>query len=219
MYLRLFLVLIVNTLVISRIDSFTLLDAQINNHLVLNATKSPYLATEDVVVSQKTRLTIEPGTEIRFARGRQLIVHGTLIANGNQLNRIKLSKFKDEDYLALNQTLDKNAKPRQNEKKLRLVEGESVLDGKLQVFHNSKWHYVCSTQLSWTQVDANITCKSLGYSNGTFYNYAPTNNLTSHMKIFLPQCTGKEQHLFECIGTKNPELGLSVCGKHFLIFF
>ena len=212
MYLRLFLVIIVNTILISRIDSFTLLDSQINNDLVLYARNSPYLAIEDIVVSKKSRLIIEPGTEIRFDKGRQLIVHGTLIANGTQLDRIKLSKFNNEDYLALNLTLNKNVNIRHDERKLRLVEGESMLDGKLQVFYNSKWHYVCSTQLNWTEVDANVTCKSMGYSNGTFYNYAPSNNLTSHMKIFLPQCTGREQNLFECIGTKNPELGLSVCG-------
>lgn len=65
---------------------------------------------------------------------------------------------------------------------------------------------------SWTEVDVNVTCKSLGFSNGTFYYYAPSNNLTSHMKMFMPRCHGKESNLFECSGTANPELGLTVCG-------
>ncbi len=65
---------------------------------------------------------------------------------------------------------------------------------------------------SWSELDANVTCKSLGFSNGTFYNYAPVNNLTSHMKLFMPRCTGNERDLFECLGTSHPETGLTVCG-------
>lgn len=219
MCLKLLFVFIVNTIVISQLDSYTILEPQIKDYLLLYAKNSPYLASEDIIVNKKARLTIEPGTEIRFAKGRQLIVYGTLIANGSELNRIKFTKFNNEDYMATNQTLNITTKQNYPQTKLRLVEGESLLDGKLQILFNSKWHYVCSTQFNWTEVDANITCKSLGFSNGTFYNYSPTNNLTSHMKLFLPQCTGKEKNLFECAGTKNPELGLTVCGKSFFKYY
>ena len=64
---------------------------------------------------------------------------------------------------------------------------------------------------SWTQVDVNVTCRSLGFSNGTFFSYAPATNLTSHMKVFRPKCVGTEADLFDCPGTANPELGLTVC--------
>ncbi|RNA26979.1 bark beetle isoform X1 [Brachionus plicatilis] len=198
---------------ISGLHSFTILSPQINNDLVLYARHSPYLASGDVIVDQKARLTIEPGSEIRLAKGRQLIVYGTLVADGTELNRIRFSKFNDQDYLATNQTFNGTRGTSPRETRFRLVEGDSVLDGKLQVLYKSKWHYVCSTQFNWTEADANVTCKSLGFSNGTFYNYSPSNNLTSHMKIFLPQCNGTEQNLFECAGTKNPELGLTVCEK------
>ena len=66
---------------------------------------------------------------------------------------------------------------------------------------------------SWSELDANVTCKSLGFSNGTFYNYAPVNNLTNHMKLFMPRCTGSERDLLECRGAAHPELGLTACGN------
>lgn len=66
---------------------------------------------------------------------------------------------------------------------------------------------------SWTYNDANVTCKSLGFSNGTFYSYTPATNLTSHLKIFAPKCTGHEKSLFDCVGTSRPEQGLSVCER------
>ena len=60
-------------------------------------------------------------------------------------------------------------------------------------------------------MDVNMTCRSMGFSNGTFYYYAPANNLTSHMKVYMPGCRGGESNLFECPGTERPELGLTAC--------
>ncbi len=70
---------------------------------------------------------------------------------------------------------------------------------------------------SWTETDVNITCKSMGFSNGTYYYYAPANNLTSHMKVYMPGCSGHEKNLFECPGTAYPELGLTACGNYSIL--
>ncbi|CAF0869334.1 unnamed protein product [Brachionus calyciflorus] len=212
MLLRLYIVIFfVYILLVHPLVSQTILNSEISENLVLKRENSPYIANTDVLIRKNARLTIEPGCEIRFAKGKQLIVYGTLHANGTDIDRIKFTKLNDDDYILNNQSLHRNKNFKNN--KFRLVEGESLQDGKLQIFYRSKWHYVCSTQFNWTEIDVNITCKSLGFSNGTFYYYAPSNNLTSHMKIFMPQCFGNEHNLFDCPGTGSPELGLTVCDK------
>lgn len=119
----------------------------------------PYLAGDDVIVRKGVNLTIEPGAELRFAKGKHLIVQGTLNARGNETHRIRFTKLTDEDANTLagfntsafitkfpanfdNRNLD-------YQNQFRLVEGESIFEGKLQIFYNSKWHYVCSTQFKY----------------------------------------------------------------------
>jgi hypothetical protein len=189
------------------VEANTLISTQIDGSLTLDLANSPYIANEDIIIGKKGILHIEPGCEIRFAKGKQLIVHGTLNATGTELKRIKFTKLNDQrNRYSYTQERRLFASP-----DFRLVEGETVLDGKLQVFYNSKWHYICSTQFNWTETDVNVTCQSLGFSNGTFYYYSTANNLTSHMKLFMPRCSGNENNLFECPGSIDPELGLTVC--------
>jgi hypothetical protein len=73
---------------IARCD--TLLKSEIDEHLVLKYEHSPYIAEHDVVVNRKAYLTT---IELRFAKGKQLIVFGTLNARGTHSNRIKLQIF------------------------------------------------------------------------------------------------------------------------------
>ena len=114
------------------------------------------MAADDVIVRKGYNLTIEPGVELRFAKGKHLIVRGTLNARGNDTHRIRFTKLTDEDANLLagfNTTAFITKYPANfdnrnlaAENKFRLVEGESIFQGKLQIFYNSKWHYVCSTQ-------------------------------------------------------------------------
>ena len=129
---------------------------EINENVTLTLANSPYVSNENLIVGKKGKLTIEPGCELRFAKGKQLIVYGTLVARGTLSKRIKLTKAGGSQ-----------AKSVETPKTFRLVEGETIQDGKLQIFYNSKWNYVCSTQFNWTITDGNITCKSLG--NCCFY--------------------------------------------------
>lgn len=112
-----------------------------------------------MIVRKGVNLTIEPGVELRFAKGKHLVVRGTLNARGNETHRIRFTKLTDEDANLLagfNASVSGMATNRYptnfdnrvfvHENTYRLVEGESIFDGKLQIFYNSKWHYVCSTQ-------------------------------------------------------------------------
>lgn len=114
-----------------------LLPAYTNSVNLLKASQSPYVADHDVIVHKDATLVIEPGCELKFAKGKELVVFGTLIAKGNRTSRIKLTKLGHKQVDA------------HREAKYRLVEGDSLQNGKLQIFYNSKWNYVCSTQFKY----------------------------------------------------------------------
>ena len=140
----------------------TTLASLIDEHVVLRRDASPYVAYDDVVITRRAKLTIEPGCEIRFAKGKQLHVYGTLDARGTPSMRILFTKLDLEQQQQQQQEqqqedLTGNTQQESSDnsiynsdvymnRRFRLVEGDTVLDGKLQIFVNSKWHYVCSTQ-------------------------------------------------------------------------
>ena len=107
----------------------------IDHDVSLNVDNAPFYARDNVIVSRNAKLTIEPGVEVRFGKGKQLIVKGILDARGTHDNRIKLTAI--DESKTFQDSYNSN---------LRLVEGDTTLDGKLQIYYNSKWHYVCSNQ-------------------------------------------------------------------------
>lgn len=50
----------------------------------LSADSSPYLVTDNLIVEENTQLTIQGDTRIWFSPGTQLLVHGTLTAEGER---------------------------------------------------------------------------------------------------------------------------------------
>jgi hypothetical protein len=125
----------------------------------LSQANGPYIANTDVIIHKTAKLIIEAGTELRFAKGKQLVVHGTLEAKGNETNRIKFTKIGDNELPNfynnnnnnnINSTNNTTINLKKNNlfvnERFRLVEGDTIQDGKLQIFYNNKWNYVCSTQ-------------------------------------------------------------------------
>ena len=82
---------------------------------------------------------------------------------------------------------------------------------------NPALHHDLMSISSWTHSDANVTCKSLGFSNGTFSAYMRSGNLTSHLQLFAPKCAGSERHLLECAGARAPHQGLTVCERYNIV--
>lgn len=140
------LIIVLSNLIVNKSNAYTILKSDITENLALKLVDSPYISNEDVIVQKNAKLIIEPGCELRFAKGKQLIVYGTLDARGTETNRIKFTKLNDNDILYFNQSNLNANRQVFNKNNFRLVEGETILDGKLQIFYNSKWHYVCSTQ-------------------------------------------------------------------------
>lgn len=71
----------------------------INRNTTWLASKSPYVVTSDVFVTEGATLTIEPGTIVKFAAGTKLEVVGgsSLVANGTTTQPIIFTSIKDDN--------------------------------------------------------------------------------------------------------------------------
>ena len=80
---------------------------------------------------------------------------------------------------------------------VRLVNGESISEGRVEVFHNGTWGTVCDDD--WDINDAKVVCRQLGFGRAikAFKGgaFEPGNG-----KIWMDDvtCTGNERSLKEC---------------------
>lgn len=66
---------------------------------------------------------------------------------------------------------------------------------------------------SFTEAEANVTCRHLGFRNGNFTYHSFSWNLTDYLLFERPQCAGQENSLTECPGWLNIKIGPHVCGE------
>ncbi|CAF0748650.1 unnamed protein product, partial [Didymodactylos carnosus] len=165
--------------------------------------QSPYNAVGDTIIPFGATVLIENGTVIRFPRGAQLIVRGTLIAQGTSDHRISFTSSSDSIYH------DQQQIP--SGVKFRLVDGSSVQNGLLQVYHKERWRYICSQYYRWFDLDANLTCRMMGFRNGTVSSYRNDQQSMYGVVIDYPACKHDETNLLNCVGFRSPQIGLHVC--------
>ncbi|KAK6621229.1 hypothetical protein RUM43_011535 [Polyplax serrata] len=98
---------------------------------------------------------------------------------------------------------------------IRLVDGPSILEGRLQIYHRGKWRSVCTNSRNWTRADLETTCRHLGFQGGEWWgwmNREPGVNLP-RLLLEKPRCSGTEKNLFECQWNSR-QLGSGVCDYH-----
>ena len=80
---------------------------------------------------------------------------------------------------------------------MRLVNGASSREGRLQVYYNDAWGTVCDD--SFDQVDAQVVCGQLGFTIATVAESGLFGESVSD-PIWLTEvaCTGTENQLSEC---------------------
>ncbi|XP_026513552.1 neurotrypsin-like [Terrapene carolina triunguis] len=90
---------------------------------------------------------------------------------------------------------------------VRLADGESTKEGRVEVFLNGQWGSVCDD--GWTDKDAVVVCRQLGYSGA-----AKARTMAyfgeGHGPIHLDnvECSGTERTLGECV---KPDNGIHNC--------
>ena len=90
---------------------------------------------------------------------------------------------------------------------IRLVDGSSYLEGRLEVFYNGSWGTVCNDE--WDEKDAQVVCRSMGFGDVdkdmqmTFFGEGSGEILLTDVR-----CTGSELDIFDCSGS---DMELGVC--------
>ncbi len=81
---------------------------------------------------------------------------------------------------------------------MRLADGESPNEGRVELYYQGAWGTVCARQ--WTKVDATVVCKQLGYFFASEVSIATRRFGEGTGPIFLHEveCDGSESDLFEC---------------------
>ncbi|XP_033730064.1 neurotrypsin-like [Pecten maximus] len=81
------------------------------------------------------------------------------------------------------------------EGKLRLSGGVTLLQGRLEIFHDERWGTVCDD--GWTQANSLVVCKQLGYSGGSVLEQ-PISRGTGPIWMDDVLCWGVEDRLSNC---------------------
>jgi len=84
------------------------------------------------------------------------------------------------------------------DRRLRLIEGNSYNEGRVEVYYNGQWGTVCDD--GWSSNDAQVVCRQLGFGSlGTAFGSAVFGQGSGPILLDSVQCTGNELALFSCI--------------------
>ena len=80
---------------------------------------------------------------------------------------------------------------------VRLADGTSPQEGRVEVYHNGEWGTVCDD--GWDIVDADVVCRQLGFDFATAANGFATYGVgTGPIHYDQVDCAGNETRLAEC---------------------
>ncbi|XP_011303311.1 uncharacterized protein bark isoform X1 [Fopius arisanus] len=174
----------------------------ISGQRILERSKSPYLLREDLYVEREGELVVEPGVEIRFAPMIGITVRGIITAKGETGEPIVLTS---------SEAPSSQPEPRS----IRLVDGPSPLEGRIQLLHQGSWRSVCTNSRNWTRADYETACRELGFQGGGWSGWL--DRLwpgTPRLLYEEPGCQGTESSLQECQQWSARQLGAGVCDYH-----
>lgn len=190
----------------------------IRNRLVYNVSGSPYRITEDIIVQDSGEMVVEPGVEMQFAPGVGIFVYGILKAQGTPEHQITLTALNAPGEDEMGQpTSDSRAVHRESSMlwpSVRLVDGQTILRGRLQLRYRDRWWSVCTSSRNWAELDVQVVCRQLGFSGGTLWGWMQRHNDSRQLMYSSPGCSGQEATLDQCAGWSQRQLGSGVCDYH-----
>ncbi|XP_062608301.1 deleted in malignant brain tumors 1 protein-like [Saccostrea cucullata] len=83
-----------------------------------------------------------------------------------------------------------------NNASVRIVNGSSVDEGRVEILINGQWGSVCDN--GWSKSDADVTCKSLGYKGGLSVSSSVFGEGSGRTWLDRVNCYGNKKSLFEC---------------------
>lgn len=97
---------------------------------------------------------------------------------------------------------------------VRLVDGDSPSEGRLQINYKGKWHSVCTNSKNWTQTDIKVVCNQLGFSEGQWYHWFHKYNDSRQFLYENPNCNGVERSVQDCPNWNERRVGSGICDYH-----
>lgn len=164
---------------------------------------SPYYVRASLYVDETGSLEVEAGVEVYFDANTGITVKGILLSKGTRDARVTFTKSDTTSGV------DPSAS-----RTIRLVDGETVARGRVELLYNGKWRPVCTRSHRWTLEDTKVACKQLGFADGQFYRWFPKRNSTRQLQYISPNCTGTEQAIEECSSAADITFGYEVCDLH-----
>lgn len=182
-----------------------------DSNVTLTKQFNPIVIKTDIIVHKKSKLTIGPGAEIFFAPTKGIIVYGTLEALGTPDERIRMDLLKSTQSSIVNRRSQNNANYKQF---VRLVDGYTPNEGRVQVRFNNRWHSMCTNSKNLTSTDIKVLCNQLGYSEGQWYRWFEKRNESLQLMLQSPQCSGHESSINQCEQWSKARSGNGICDYH-----
>ena len=79
---------------------------------------------------------------------------------------------------------------------VRLVNGASAKEGRVEIFHAGEWGSVCDD--NWTTSNAQVVCRQLGFSEGSPLEDTEYGESTGQIWLDEVNCHGYENNLSDC---------------------
>ena len=92
---------------------------------------------------------------------------------------------------------------------MRLVGGNSALEGRVEVYSSGQWGTVCDD--FWDATDATVACRQLGYHSGTALGEAHFGRGSGPIWLDDVGCTGSESRLIDCPRPSHRGVGSHNC--------
>ena len=159
-----------------------------NNH-AFSRKDGPYLVTRDLIIAQNATLHVEAGVEVRIVPNVGIRVHGTLIAKGTHAQRITFRAIPCNETKYCNST-----KVDIRGHGIRLVDGTSYTNGRIELEKNGQWGAICSN--GWNYENTKVACRQRGFLGVTRYYFNPSSS--GFVWIRSVRCSGNEDSLWRC---------------------
>ena len=129
-------------------DTADTLHGRVDKSVTLRRRTDPYPVSGDLVVPAGVTLTLEAGVTLALERTATVFIEGRLAAKGTTDSPVRLQPSAN-----LTQVMP-----------LRLVNGASEHEGRLEALIGSVWRPFCRT--GWTANNSDVACRQLGFGKG-----------------------------------------------------
>lgn len=140
----------------------------LNTKAILVQTSEPYQVTQDIIVLPNASLEINAGVSLMFEYGVGMVVFGHLAVKGESGENVIF-----------------DAK-RGTSRYVRLVDGQTALEGFVQIYYNNTWHILCYSRLSADTLD--LLCAEARGASHEGGNKYQRGNYPAEKKIKTLQC-------------------------------